>query len=92
MSSHRELMVVRRPLVPRLARLGCFRPACRPARPGTCLVANSKSTLSRFLDTFKSGEKVDLDMGDYPNPEYDRKNDLNRPEHSLDFIKLINKL
>jgi hypothetical protein len=48
--------------------------------------------LSRLFDTFKSGETVDLDMGDYPNPEYDRKNDLNRPEHSLDFIKLINKL
>lgn len=56
------------------------------------LVSNNKTTLNRFLDVFKSGETVDLDMGDYPNPEYDRKNDLNRPEHSLDFIKLINKL
>lgn len=56
------------------------------------LVLENKSTRDKFFDLFKSGEKIDVDMNDYPNPEYDRKNDLNRPEHSLSFIKIINKL
>ncbi len=55
------------------------------------LVLNNKSTFNRVLDLFKTGEKVSLDMGDYPT-EQDRKNDLNRADHSLEFLKLINNL
>ena len=56
------------------------------------IISNNRSVMNKFLDVFKSGEMLDLDMSDYPNPEYDRKNDLNRPEHSLSFIKTINTL
>jgi hypothetical protein len=56
------------------------------------LVSTNQSVYSKLFNLFKIAEKIELDMNDYPNPEFDRKNDLNKPEHSLSFIKLINKL
>jgi hypothetical protein len=44
-----------------------------------------------FEKIFKYDNKVPLDMGEFPT-EHDRKNDWNRPDHSLSFINTINKL
>lgn len=55
------------------------------------LISKNKSTFEKMFDMFKTGEKLSLDMSDYPT-EHDRKNDLNRPDHSLEFLKIINKL
>jgi hypothetical protein len=41
---------------------------------------------------FIKEDDVTLDMSDYPNPEYDRKNEWAREDHSLSFLKDINNL